>query len=268
MKIVILGAGSIIPTASRFGSGIYVRAADSEILLDCGPGAIEKMRRLSISPFRISAVCLTHFHIDHVSDLPALLKLRAFNLEGLPDSKPKELMLLGPKGLNSFLKTLIDNNEFFSYVKSLMRYDSYCKTMEVEPWKVYDLRDVKLISAPVSHDGGVAYRLSYRGLSLAYSGDTMYDVNMVRLAEGVDVLIHECSFPQERLVGKHVSEAELARIVAETRPKTLVVTHLYPIWERQLHRLAEAIERSYRCRVVVAHDGLELNLEPFQAETS
>ncbi len=258
MRLIVLGAGSIVPTPYRFGSGHYVEAGESKLLLDCGPGVLEKMRNLSLSPFKLTAILLTHFHIDHVSDIFPLLKLRAFTPEGLPNKSPEKLKILGPKGLKRFLETLIDNNEFFSYLKTLMRYESYISLEEVEPWRVFEFEGVRLTSAPVTHDGGVAYRLESHGASLVYSGDTRFSENLVKLAEGVDVLVHECSFPHERLVGQHVSEVELAQIVAHVKPKTVVVTHLYPIWEGEEHRIVKTLEQSYRCRVIIARDCIEV----------
>ncbi|GBC71518.1 Ribonuclease Z [Candidatus Calditenuaceae archaeon HR02] len=260
MRLIVLGAGSIVPTPYRFGSGHYVEAGEIKLLLDCGPGVLEKMRSLSLSPFKLTAVLLTHFHIDHVSDIFPLLKLRAFTPEGLPNRSPDELRIFGPRGLKRFLGTLIDNNEFFSYVKTLMRYESYTSLEEVEPWGVYEFGGVRLTSAPAKHDGGVAYRIDFGGVSLVYSGDTAYSEDLVKLAKGVDVLVHECSFPHERIVGQHVSEVELARIVAQVRPETVVVTHLYPIWEGEEHKLVSTLEQSYRCRVVVARNGTELTI--------
>ncbi len=255
-----MGSGSIVPTPYRFGSGHYVEAGEGRFLLDCGPGVLEKMKNLSLSPFKLTALLLTHFHIDHVADIFPLLKLRAFTPEGLPNKTPEKLRIFGPKGLKRFLETLIDNNEFFSYVKTLMRYESYSSLEEVEPWRVFEVEGVRLTSAPVTHDGGVAYRLESKGVSLVFSGDTSFSENLVKLAAGVDVLVHECSFPHERLVGQHVSEIELARIVAKVRPKIVVVTHLYPIWEGEEHRIAKTLEQSYRCKVVISRDGIELTI--------
>jgi ribonuclease BN (tRNA processing enzyme) len=260
LKLIVLGAGSIVPTPSRFGSGHYVEAGESRLLLDCGPGVLEKMRNLSLSPFKLTAVLLTHFHIDHVSDIFPLLKLRAFTPEGLPNKSPQKLRIFGPRGLKRFLEILIDNNEFFSYLKTLMRYESYVDIEEVEPWRVFEFEGIRLTSAPVAHDGGVAYRLEYQGASLVFSGDTKFSENLVKLADGVDVLVHECSFPHERLVGQHVSELELAQIVARVKPKTVVVTHLYPVWDHEEYRIVQALEQSYRCKVVVARDCTELTI--------
>jgi len=257
VRIIVLGSGSIVPSTSRFSSGVYVDVGRTELLFDIGPGTIEKMRHISITPFNISILCLSHFHVDHVSDLPALLKLRAFTTDGLPHPSPPKLTLIAPKGVKKFLERMIDQNEFFSYIKELMRYERYTDVLEVGEWETLELNDIRITAAPVSHVGGVAYRLDHAGRSLVYSGDTSYDENIVSLAKGVDVLIHECSFPREHLVGQHVSEAELARIVRETKPRVVIVTHLYPIWEGREDQIVRAVESVCTCKLIVARDLLD-----------
>ncbi|HDD66841.1 MAG TPA: MBL fold metallo-hydrolase, partial [Nitrososphaeria archaeon] len=60
-RLVFLGSGSIIPSKTRFSSGILVQTGRSEnILMDIGPGVIEKLRRLNLNVTTISYVLVTH----------------------------------------------------------------------------------------------------------------------------------------------------------------------------------------------------------------
>ncbi|MCX8201875.1 MAG: MBL fold metallo-hydrolase, partial [Candidatus Caldarchaeum sp.] len=86
------------------------------------------------------------------------------------------------------------------------------------------------------------------------SGDTVPDERLVDLAKGCDILVHECSFPHDKLVGKHTSEKQLGEIAARVMPKKLVVTHLYPAWMGREHELVEAVRQSGVHQVVVAED--------------
>ncbi|MEM3140593.1 MAG: MBL fold metallo-hydrolase, partial [Nitrososphaerota archaeon] len=90
--------------------------------------------------------------------------------------------------------------------------------------------------------------------SIAYSGDTVYDENIVKLAEDVDVLIHECSFPSEMILGKHSSEKDLLRVVRKAKPKILIVTHLYPAWESREKELEELFSKEPIRRVIIPKD--------------
>ncbi|MEM0079545.1 MAG: MBL fold metallo-hydrolase [Nitrososphaerota archaeon] len=254
MKIIILGSGSIIPTSSRFSSSILLENDDLRVLMDVGPGTIEKLRKLKIDPNTIGVLLITHFHLDHVLDLPALLKIRLFNEVGGANPSPPQLELIGPVGLRDFLENMVSDRGVYSYLSQMMRYDVYVNLYEVGGGLAYDSRRLKVYALPVEHFNGLAYRVEFDGYSIAYSGDTVYDENIVKLAEDVDVLIHECSFPSEMILGKHSSEKDLLRVVRKAKPKILIVTHLYPAWESREKELEELFSKEPIRRVIIPKD--------------
>ena len=241
MRIIILGAGSIVPTPRRFSSGILLETSNAKILMDAGPGVVEKLRRIGGDPNLIDMLLITHYHIDHVSDLPVLVKLRPFNSWGGKAENPRKLRIYGPRGLREFMEENLFENKFFGYLKTLGCHD----LVELEEmWegesRPYPGLTVK--SVPVEHYGGIAYRVEADGRSIVYSGDTVPDRRLISLAKGCDVLIHECSFPRSHMLGKHTSMEDLAEIVGEVKPRLLIPIHLYPIMDEH----AEDLERLVR----------------------
>lgn len=245
LRLTILGSGSIIPTPSRFSSGILV---DSEklgkFLLDIGPGTIEKLRRINVNPNDIKAVLITHLHIDHVGDLLPLIKIRAYG--------GGRLRIYGPTGLREFLDLLLRDHRLFGYLSMLGCVD----LIDVrEFWRgSVQLDQMKLHFTNVEHFNGIAYRIELEGRSIVYSGDTILDMNLVRLARGCDVLIHECSFPAKKLLGKHTSDEDLMRIVAEINPRILIVVHLYPEMEEKVEELINGLRKVFSGEVYVPRD--------------
>jgi ribonuclease BN (tRNA processing enzyme) len=256
----LLGAGSIVPTSDRFCTAAYLEAGEARILVDCGPGTLEKMRRMGISPHNVDAVFLTHYHLDHVSDLLPLIKLRAYTPTGEPQRSPKTLNIIGPSGLTELLNHLIHSNKFFEYLESLMNYRKYTALTTVEEGREYEICGLKFSSVPVTHSYGVAYKFWDGRCSVVFSGDTAPDRRLIEFARGADILIHECSFPSDLLIGQHTGERELALIVAEARPRLVVVTHLYPAWSGAEHQIVRAIEEAYKCRVIVGRDLMEIRI--------
>ncbi|MCS7142940.1 MAG: ribonuclease Z [Aigarchaeota archaeon] len=254
----VLGSGSIVPTRQRFCSSIYLRGASQELLLDIGPGTIQKMVRYGLDPHSISGVLISHYHVDHVAELLPLIKMWAYDRDGRPARSQRGLVIIGPKGLRELVRSLIDGSRYFGYLDSTMNYKKYTSLVEVSGDEAIELGDVRVKAVGVRHYDGVAYRLTFPGRSLAYSGDTVVDEGMIKLAEGVDVLIHECSFPSGSSVGLHTDDEGLSLVVERVRPKLLVVTHLYPAWEGREVSLASKILERHRCRVVIASDGLTI----------
>ena len=68
MRFALLGSGSQ-------GNGLVVQSGDTRLLLDCGFGLNETMRRLArlgIEPHQLTAILVTHEHDDHIGGVARL----------------------------------------------------------------------------------------------------------------------------------------------------------------------------------------------------
>lgn len=254
LKIIVLGSGSIIPTKNRFSTSFLIEYSMSRILLDIGPGTIEKLRRMHINPNSIDRLFITHFHLDHTLDLPALIKIRMFNELGGPLQNPQILNIYGPTGLSSFIDKLCSHGGVYGYLSEMMGNLDFLRIHEVGEGLVEEAGNLRVYAVSVEHYNGLAYRLELGNVSIAYSGDSMYDEKMINLAEGVDILIHECSFPKELLLGKHTSDEELIEIVRRAKPKLLIVNHLYPAWEGREKELEDKLRKNTGCKACIVKD--------------
>lgn len=252
MRIVVVGSGSIVPSPERFGSGLLIETGSLRIGVDPGPGYLEKLRRLRVSPKSLLACFITHFHLDHVADLLPLLMLWAYDQDGKPSTSPGKLNLVGPAGLSQLVHTIAE--ETFPYLSRTMGCNRYTTTAELRNGGVWESKGLRAVAAEVEHFNGLAYRFEAEHRSVVFSGDTTPDERLVKLAKGCDVLIHECSFPEEVMLGKHTSEKQLAKLVETIRPRTIVATHLYPAWEGAEKRLETALEGCGAENIVVARD--------------
>jgi ribonuclease Z len=90
--------------------------------------------------------------------------------------------------------------------------------------------------APVEPAFG--YRIDYRGRSVVLSGDTRFSENLIRRAEGVDLLIHEVAAPASHLragiapalvatiTAHHTSPEQAGEVFARVKPKLAVYSHI------------------------------------------
>ncbi|MCD6421274.1 MAG: MBL fold metallo-hydrolase [Thaumarchaeota archaeon] len=245
-RLVFLGSGSIIPSKTRFSSGILVQTGKSEnILMDIGPGVIEKLRRLSLDVTTISHVLVTHLHVDHVCDLIPLLKILSL-LGG-------HVEIYGPPGISVFLDLLTSDQRLFGYLSDL-RCRSVMEVRELWRDSVELKPGIAIRTTPVNHFHGIAFRLELEEVSITYSGDSAPDPRLIDLARGTDVLIHECSFPASKLKGKHTSAEDLLRLASEIKPKILILTHLYPEMEEALPSYLQIFSEKLACRIYAPKD--------------
>ena len=73
MYLKILGTGTSQVSKERVSTSNYIEIGNKKILLDCGCGTLVRMSQAEISFKDIDIIFISHFHIDHISDLSALL---------------------------------------------------------------------------------------------------------------------------------------------------------------------------------------------------
>ena len=73
MRLTTIGTGTAAPSPGRVSSGHLVHCGGARVLLDFGSGVVHRMADLGLRWQEISHIALTHFHNDHVGDLPTLV---------------------------------------------------------------------------------------------------------------------------------------------------------------------------------------------------
>src|SRR5947209_5652215 len=73
IDLLLLGTGGMMPLPQRWLSSLLVRCEGELILFDCGEGTQVPMQSFGWGFRRLSAICLSHWHADHVAGLPGIL---------------------------------------------------------------------------------------------------------------------------------------------------------------------------------------------------
>jgi len=112
---------------------------------------------------------------------------------------------------------------------------------------------------------GFGYRLSQAessGPSVVFSGDTAADPAFLSLADGADVLAHDCSFPDDVETDNHPTPSSLglALSAADIEVGTVYLTHLYPQTDGRHGEMLTSIGEHYAGDVALASDGLAVDL--------
>lgn len=213
MKLVFLGTGGFHPNERRHTACVFL--PELGVAFDAGTSVFRLPARLATPDLRIF---LSHAHLDHVCGLTYLLtplldgRICDCWIHGLPDKL------------------------------AAVRAHLFSEPIFPVPLRVHWTPLEAAVAVPggrvtwthLVHPGGsVGYRLDREdGRSLAYVTDTTADSSYLEFLRGVDVLIHECNFPDEdarwcAATGhSHTSQvAELARAAGVGR---LLLTHVDP----------------------------------------
>ncbi len=251
MRLTIVGSGTISLSPTRGCAGYLVEAGVLRILLDAGPGAAHSMARHGIDWWGITHVVLSHFHLDHIGDLPTLVfAWRHARLE--PRSAP--VTIIGPPGTKDLLA------RWAAALGDWLAVPGFpVEIIEIAPESPVVLADgVVLTCRNVPHTAeSVAYSLEHAGRRLVYTGDTGDDPSLAEWAAGCDLLLAECSLPDSMPVPIHLTPSETAALAAAAAPGLLVVTHMYPPLEG-IDLRAELGAR-WAGPTVIATDGLVLD---------
>ena len=252
MKLTVVGSGTAAPTAERVCSGYWLEAGDHRLLLDCGAGVVHGMARLGLRWAELDHLLVTHFHNDHTGDVPMLL----FALKhGVRPAREKPLTVWAPHGIGERLRAM--EAAFGDHVADpgfplLIR--------EVGPAETFAMAGLTVRACATPHtDHSLAYRLQGRDGALGYTGDTGPSETVAAFMEGVDVLVAECSLPDDLAIPTHLSPSSLAAMADRAHPHRLVVTHVYPQLDT-LDAVARVREAGWSGETIRARDGLTLEL--------
>ena len=216
MKLLLLGTTGYHPSDRRHTACLLL--PEQGIMLDAGTAMYRAGRFLETSELDIF---LTHAHLDHVIGLTFLLDLAFVHPMGrvTVHAEPSKLAAL--------------DEHLFAEALFPKRPDCEFRPLE---------REVKLAGGgvlshfPVAHPGGaVGFRLDWPGHSLAYVTDTVArpDADYLQKIRGVDLLVHECYFPDSLAAWAektgHSRTTPVAQMAKAAGAKHLILVHLNPL---------------------------------------
>jgi ribonuclease BN (tRNA processing enzyme) len=246
VEVVVLGSGTGIPHPRRGAPGLALLGDGELIAVDLGPGALRALSRADLDYRDLRRVLFTHYHPDHVADLVALLFASRHRREG-------QLQLLGPPGLADVVRGV--RSVFGRWVEP-RDYELSLRELNHEqttqgPWTLSTKRTPHT-------EQSLAYRVHCAGTAVVVTGDTAWDPALVELASGADLLVAECSYPDELAVEGHLSPGLVGRIAREAGVAEVLLVHMYP--ETDSFDLRQECANEYHGKVTVGYDLLRLRV--------
>lgn len=261
MRVVIIGSGASWPDSERSSPSQVIVVCDQPLLFDCGPGTGMNLMKAGISPAMISRMFLTHLHMDHCLEFPSIV------FEGYLVGRKEEVYLYGPPGTVDFCKSLFE--KIYPSAPEIVR------RMRKDGWKVapYEVTkglvcktdSYRVLSAPVEHGiPGIAYRVETGEGTVVISGDTRPSKSLIELAKGADLLIHECSFPDDMAElarqTNHSAASEVGEVAYQAGVGKVVLTHLFPLWKGREKEMVKSVNNKFGGEVIASHDLLEIKV--------
>lgn len=268
LHVGLCGAGSPFPDPTRAGPCVAVVAGRRLFVIDAGDGSARNLQFMGLSPGRIEAVLLTHFHSDHIDGLGALMLQR---WGGAANQAP--LPIYGPTGVDAVVAgfnaayrldegyrvahhgpKVMPPGGFGGVPKAFaMSAANPASGKQDGPHIVLiDDGELTVTAFPVDHtpvEPAVGYAFTYKGRKLVVSGDTAASPRVEAEANGADVLVHEALSPKlvgmlqqgahdagrsnleavfKDIVGYHTTPEQAAAIAQRAGVGYLLLNHIVP----------------------------------------
>lgn len=219
-KITILGSGTAVPRPDRAAPGYLVETGEEKNLVDPGPGSLRQLAEAGYHINDIDRILITHHHPDHNLDLMLFLFASRF-----PQMKrTRDLEMVVPENFPDMFENM---GELYGDYISNEEYEIEMITAEN---KTFDFEEWYLDVNPTVHTrGSICFSfIDPDGRTILYTGDTQYNEALVDAAEGVDLVVVECSLPDDMEADGHMTPRWVAKFVDVARPQKTVLTHIYP----------------------------------------
>lgn len=278
-RLILLGTGGgPRPRVERSASAQVIVVDGAAYVIDCGDGVARQLTAARIPLTSLRHIFITHLHSDHVLDYGNLILLAwAVGLETRLDT-------WGPPPLAQMTKSMFEMNAYD--IKIRIADEAYPPLAPlVHPHEltrggtVWTDDKVKVSAALVHHpivEPAFAYRFDTPDRSIVISGDTTASDNLIQLARGADVLVHEAMYLpgvdrlaarvpnhpglKQHLLASHTSAEDAGRVAQEAGVKLLVLSHLVPADDPGVtdEMWIAAARVHFRGPVIVGRDLLEI----------
>lgn len=239
IRLQVLGSGGP-ESGDKRASSAYIVWIDgkSRILIDFGGGASLRFEEAGAKIQDLDVILLTHLHVDHTADLPALVKSSFFT------SASGQLHIFGPDenkfmpSTEDFIERLFENDKgAWQYLGDHLDGSAslQLKTHTIEdtrkPKVVYTLGNLRISAISVHHGPipAVAYRVDIGNKSITFSGDMNGDYHTLgTLAKNSTILVAHNAVPKGTKgvgVKLHMTPDTIGDIAQEAEVKKLVLSH-------------------------------------------
>lgn len=277
LNLIVLGSGGPELNDQRASTGYLLREGErARILIDFGAGSASTFEKVRAQISDLKAVLLSHLHVDHTNDLPALVKASFFS------NRTHDLPILGPSGndvvpdTTTFIQRLFGERGAWSYLSDFLtgdaRFQLRPQTINAQlpkgiPERTFEpftttIDGYTLRAIGVSHGlmPSLAWRIEKDGCSVVISGDTSnIGHTLDPLVRGADLFIAHNAVPEKTrdpvALRLHMPPSEIGRIAAQGQPHTLVLSHFMQR-SRFVQRQTRAyIQQHYNGPILFSLDG-------------
>ena len=260
-KLIILGSGGgrhHIRTQHRATGGFLYRFADTQAHIDPGPGAIVRLNQFKANPLDTELFIVTHVHLDHFSDLCAVIESSREHLH----DKDHNYYQIGTLLSTPDALPLISN-----YHKAMLE-----KIVPFQSGDTYTFKGIKIVGTQVQHSTVQGFGLKFYlyDYVFAYTSDTTVFPGFSKQYNDVDIMVLNLLRPDSVTCSRHLCTDQVIPYLNQITPslKALVITHFGSFMDGPFSeknhvpsQLAKLKNQTNIKHIVAAQDGLNISIQ-------
>jgi len=250
--ITFLGtAGARFMVASQIlaSGGLWLNLSGTDILIDPGPGSIVQSTKRKLRADKLSAIILSHRHLDHSVDVNIMV----------------EAMTQGGFKRHGWLFAPADALGTEAVIFSYLR--SYLEGIEVlKEGKSYSVGNISF-TTPIRHIHPVetyGMLFSTGEHTFSYIADSRYFDGLCH-SYGSELLIINVVLLEAKHHIDHLSVPDAEHIITQLKPKVAILTHFgMTLWQAKPWEIAQRLSQKTGVRVLAARDGMRFDLSQLE----
>jgi ribonuclease BN (tRNA processing enzyme) len=221
LRLEVLGCAGAAPLQGACASYL-VSDGDADVLLDCGPGTLERLWRRGLLE-RLDAIVVSHMHADHVLDLVMLAGELARSMLA---ERPVSLYV--PRGAGPAALARLDA----AFAREPGRPTRFEGAFAVREYDASDRISIGALSftfALAEHPPPCyAARVTDGTTAIVYGADGRPGEELVALAERADLMVLEATYLDDVAAAAahgHMTATQAGDVAARAQASRLLLTH-------------------------------------------
>jgi ribonuclease BN (tRNA processing enzyme) len=233
VRITVLGKSPAWQDAGGACSGYLVESGETALLVDCGPGVLARLR-VRRDYASLDAVVISHLHADHILDLVPYASALTYAPRQQPvpvdrwpgtDSPARPRLYLPAGGRDALRRVCGGGGMPEEHVERAFDLHEYA------PEDVVEVGSMRVRFHRVPHflpTCAVDVSSTNGSGRFTYGADSAPNEELVRFADGTDLLMIEATLPRPEREGPrgHLTPSEAGEHGSKARVRRLVLTHI------------------------------------------
>ena len=124
-----------------------------------------------------------------------------------------------------------------------------------------NINDIQIKTKEIKHSTttkSIAYRIEHKNKVFVYTGDTECCNETIEIARNADVLLIECSLPDNKKAKGHLTPSSAGKIASIANVKKLILTHFYP--EVLKTNIKKECSKEFKGHIILAKDKMKIGI--------